>query len=274
LIGDPVAHSLSPAMQNAAFAHLGLDYVYLPFRVKKEDLPEAVNGIRALNMRGANVTIPHKTAVIPLLDGLEPLAQKIGAVNTIVNDSGKLTGYNTDAAGFLRSLMENGVQPQGKKVAIVGAGGAARAVAFTLAESNAELIILNRQQDFNLAVGLAAGLSCFSTAGVKALELNDKNLKASINEAEILINATSVGMSPDADRTPVPAKFLKPGLVVFDAVYNPSRTRLLKEAGAAGAKIISGIDMLVWQGALAFELWTGAVAPVKIMKAKAAEGLA
>lgn len=274
LIGDPVAHSLSPAMHNAAFASLGLDFVYIPLRVNKEDLPKAVEGIRAFNMRGVNITIPHKVAVIPLLDELEPLAEKIGAVNTIVNDNGSLKGYNTDAGGFLKSLLENGVQPQGKKAVILGAGGAARAIAFTLVDNGAELTILNRRQEFSWAVELAASLSRFCGTKVKAVELNDNNLKKSILTADILINATSVGMSPNAGQTPVPGGLLKPGLVVFDAVYNPVETRLLAEAEAAGASIISGMDMLVWQGALAFELWTGAAAPVDIMKAKVTEGLA
>ena len=253
LIGDPVAHSLSPAMHNAAFASLGLDYIYLPFRVRKEDLAKAIDGIRAFNMRGVNITIPHKVAVIPLLDEFEPLAEKIGAVNTIVNDKGRLKGYNTDAAGFIKALAQNCVQPQGSKAVIIGAGGAARAIAFTLAEKNAGLIILNRRQEFNWAVELAASLSRFSSAEAKALELNDENLKAAIETADILVNATSVGMSPDIGRTPVPAGLLKPGLVVFDVVYNPVETKLLADAEAAGAKTISGIDMLVWQGALAFE---------------------
>jgi len=274
LIGDPVAHSLSPVMHNAAFAGLGLDYIYLPLRVEKEDLAKAIDGIRAFNIRGVNVTIPHKVAVIPLLDELEPLAQRIGAVNTIANDNGRLKGYNTDATGFLKALMQNGVKPQRKKAVILGAGGAARAIAFTLAENNAGLTILNRRQEFNWAVELAGSLSPFSTAGVKALELNDENLKVAISEADILINATSVGMSPDVDHTPVPANLLKSELVVFDVVYNPVKTRLLSNAELADAKTISGVDMLVWQGALAFELWTGAEAPINIMKAKVTEGLA
>ena len=274
LIGDPVAHSLSPAMHNAAFADSGLDYIYLPFKVSKENLPQAISGVRAFNMRGVNITIPHKVAVIPLLDELDPLAQRIGAVNTIVNDNGKLKGYNTDAAGFLRALAEHGFQPQGKKAVILGAGGAARAIATVLSESAAGITILNRRQEFNWAVDLAAGLSLFSKAEVKAAELNDNNLKAAIESADILINATSVGMSPNSEETPVPAELLKPGLVAFDAVYNPIRTKLLSDAAAAGCKIISGVDMLIWQGVLAFELWTGAEAPVSLMKAKVVEGLA
>ena len=269
LLGAPVEHSVSPAMHNAAFSSLGLDYIYLPFRVEKEQLAKAIEGVRAFNMRGLNVTIPHKVAVIPLLDELEPLAERIGAVNTIVNDNSHLRGYNTDASGFLKTLLERGIEPGGKKVVILGAGGASRAISFTLAERDAELVILNRKLEMDWAVELASNISRFLDKEVKALELNEQNLSAVLENADILVNATSVGMSPNSDETPVPAKLLKAGLVVFDIVYNPIKTRLLTEAEVAGAETIDGLDMLVWQGALAFEMWTGVKAPVGIMKAEA-----
>ena len=269
LIGDPVEHSVSPVMHNAAFSSLGLDYIYLPFRVEKGQLAKAIDGVRALNIRGLNVTIPHKVAVIPLLDGLETLAERIGAVNTIVNDNGHLKGYNTDASGFVKALLERGIEPQGKKIVILGAGGASRAISFTLAERDADLVILNRQLEIDWAVELASSISRFLGKEVKALELNEQNLSAVLKDADILVNATSVGMSPNSDETPVPAKLLKAGLVVFDIVYNPIKTRLLTEAEVAGAETIDGLDMLVWQGALAFEMWTGVKAPVGIMKAEA-----
>ncbi len=273
LIGDPVEHSVSPAMHNAAFSSLGLDYIYLPFRVARDNLTKAIDGLKVLNIRGLNVTIPHKVAVIPLLDEMEPLAQKIGAVNTIANDKGRLKGYNTDAGGFLKALLERGIEPRGKKVVVLGAGGASRAISFTLAERGAEIVILNRRLEMDWAVELASSISQFSAREVKALELNDKNLSSVLEAADILVNATSVGMSPNSNNSPLPARLLKPELVVFDVVYNPLKTRLLAEAEAAGAETISGIDMLVWQGALAFELWTGAKAPIDIMKAKAIEAL-
>lgn len=273
LVGDPVEHSVSPAMHNAVFSRLGLDFTYLPFRVEKERLAETVDSMRTLGIRGLNVTIPHKVDVIPLLDELDPLAEKIGAVNTMVNDKGILKGYNTDAGGFLEALLQSGFEPQNKKAIVLGAGGASRAVCFALAESGAEVVILNRQQEMHWAVGLAVGVSEVCDKKVKALELNEKNLKASLEGADLLVNATSVGMSPDAGQTPVDKKLLKPGLVVFDVVYNPLKTRLLAEAEEAGAKTISGIDMLVWQGALSFELWTGLKPPVEIMKAAALEAL-
>jgi shikimate dehydrogenase len=274
LIGDPVEHSVSPAMHNAAFSILGLDYIYLPFRVAKEQLAGAIDGVRALNIRGLNVTIPHKVAVIPLLDELEPLVEKIGAVNTVVNDNGILKGFNTDAGGFLQALQQSGFEPRGRKAVVLGAGGASRAVSFALVEKGADIVILNRQLEMDWAVGLAVNISQFSSREVKALELNDDNLKAVLEDADILVNATSVGMSPDTGCTPVVKKLMRPGLVVFDIVYNPIKTRLLAEAGAAGARTISGIDMLVGQGALAFEMWTGLKPPVAIMKAEATKALA
>ncbi len=273
VIGDPVEHTMSPVMHNAAFRELGLDYVYLPFRVRKEELDKAVEGMKALNMRGLNVTIPHKVAVMPLLDELDPLAKKIGAVNTIVNDGGRLRGYNTDADGFLQALLEREIEPKGKSVVILGAGGAARAISFILAERGARLAILNRKQELDWAVELAQRISAEFKEGVDALELNEENMAGVLGEADILVNATSVGMSPDSDRTPVPAKLLRPGLVVFDIVYNSVRTRLLQEAGQVGARTIGGLEMLVWQGALAFRKWTGREAPREMMQQKAIEAL-
>ncbi len=266
LIGDPVEHTMSPVMHNAAFREIGVDYLYVAFRVKKEELGRAIDGMRALNIRGLNVAIPHKVAVIQFLDELDPLAEKIGAVNTIVNDDGILKGYNTDGAGFLQVLVERGIEPAGKNVVILGAGGASRAISFTLADRGAHLVILNRLLELDWAEELAGRISQIFTMGVEALELNRENLAGALDKANILVNATSVGMTPDIDGTPVTSDLLKPGLVVFDIVYNPIKTRLLKEAEAAGAKTIGGLDMLVWQGALAFEKWTGVKAPVELMK--------
>lgn len=273
IIGDPIGHSMSPVMHNAAFEETGIDYLYIPFRVKKEELGKAIAGMRALNIRGLNVTIPHKVAVIPFLDELDPLAQRIGAVNTIVNDDGALTGYNTDATGFLQTLLERGVEPGGKNVVILGAGGASRATSFILAERGAHLVILNRLLELDWAEELASRISQVFKQEVEALELNEENLAKVLEKADILVNATSVGMSPNIDETPVSPDLLRPSLTVFDIVYNPIKTRLLREAEAAGAETISGVDMLVWQGALGFELWTGTKAPVKLMRETAIKGL-
>ncbi len=267
LIGDPVEHTMSPAMHNAAFKKLGLDFVYVAFRVQAAELGRAIEGIRALNMRGLNVTIPHKVAVMKLLDKLDPMAEKIGAVNTIVNDDGILTGYNTDATGFLQPLLEKRIELKNKYAAILGAGGASRGISFILAERVASLTILNRKVE--RAKELASRTSLAFGSKVTAGELTGENLSRVLEKTDILVNATSVGMSPNSDETPVPANLLRPGMIVYDVVYNPVKTRLLQEAEASGAEIISGLDMLVWQGAMAFEKWTGQKAPVKLMKQEA-----
>jgi shikimate dehydrogenase len=269
VIGNPIEHTMSPIMHNAAFKKLGLDYIYIPFRVSNEELAEAVDGMRALNIRGFNVTIPHKVTVMPMLDGLDPLAEKVGAVNTVVNNDGNLRGYNTDATGFLQALLERGVEPRGKNTVVLGAGGASRAVSYVLAERGAHLTILNRQLELDWAEALAERIAEDFKKEVRVLELGFENLAIAMERADILINATSVGMSPNSQETPVPARLLKPELVVFDIVYNPIRTRLLQEAEAAGAHTIEGVDMLAWQGALAFEKWTEQTAPLYLMRKEA-----
>jgi shikimate dehydrogenase len=273
IIGDPIEHTMSPVIHNAAFRKLGLDYLYIPFRVRKEELAQAVEGFRALNVRGFSVTIPHKVAVIPMLDGLDPLAEKIGAVNTVVNNNSDLRGYNTDAAGFLQALLERGIEPRGKNIVVLGAGGASRAICYILAERDAHLTILNRQLELDWAEELAQRIAHDFEREVRALELSFENLAVALRKAEVLVNATPVGMSPDSEETPVPAQLLKPELVVFDIVYNPIRTRLLKEAEAAGAQTIGGTDMLAWQGALAFEQWTEQPAPLELMRREAIKAL-
>ena len=268
IIGDPIEHTMSPVMHNAAFRQVGVDYLYVPFKVKQGELAKAIDGVRALNIRGLNVTIPHKVAVIQFLDKLDHLAEKIGAVNTIVNDDGVLTGYNTDGAGFLQALLERGIEPEGKNMVILGAGGASRAISFSLADRGSHLVILNRLLELDWAKDLASKISQTFTKEVEALELNRENLARALDRADIVVNATSVGMTPNIDETPVTSDLLKPDLTVFDIVYNPIKTRLLREAEAAGARTISGLDMLVWQGALAFEKWTGLKAPVEVMREK------
>jgi shikimate dehydrogenase len=253
IIGHPVEHSMSPAMHNAAFGQLEMDCVYVAFDVRPDNLTAAVDGMKSLGIPGWNVTIPHKINIIPLLDKLDPLAEKIGAVNTVVNNGGVLTGYNTDSTGFLRALLEKGIEPKGKSIAIVGAGG----------------VILNRASGLERAKTLAAIISETTNIDVKAMELNDNNLAGVLEQADILVNTTSVGMSPNDDKSPVPAELIKADLTVYDVIYNPIKTKLLKDAEAAGVKIISGIDMLVWQGILAFEKWTGRKPPFDLMKSQA-----
>jgi len=271
VIGDPIEHTMSPAIHNAGFTKLGLDYLYVPFHVRKGELGKAIDGMRALNIRGLNVTIPHKVTIIPLLDELDPLAERIGAVNTVTNDDGVLKGYNTDASGFLQALLKRGIKPKGKNVVILGAGGASRAISFILAERGAHLVILNRQ--LKKAEELSSRLSTTFEKEVKALQLAAENLAQVLDGADILVNATSVGMSPDINETPLPSNLLKPGLIVVDIVYNPIKTRLLREAEEAGTETVSGVDMFVWQGVLAFEIWTGVKAPIELMRAEVIKGL-
>lgn len=266
VIGDPIEHTLSPAMHNAAFQALFLDWIYLPFRVSRADLSKALYGIRALNIRGVSVTIPHKVAVTAILDELDPLAMNIGAVNTILNSGGKLKGFNTDAPGFIRAFTERNIELENKNVVVLGAGGAARAVCFALAENKAAVTILNRTVE--KAEELAADISDTGVKQVGAAGLNAVNLESALKDADILVNTTSSGMSPDTDSTLVTADMIKPGMTVYDIVYNPSRTRLLAEAETAGARTISGMEMLLWQGVQSFEIWTGLKAPVEIMRRK------
>ncbi len=265
LIGDPVEHSLSPVIQNSAFKHLGLDYVYVAFNVKANSLKDAVYGIRALGIHGLNVTMPHKIAIIKYLDGLDETASRVGSVNTILNSDGRLVGYTTDGVGALNALKHAGVDPSGEKVVILGAGGSSRAVAFTLAEIASELVIFNRT--FDRAKDLKNALCRFlgDELRIKAAPLTDEHLKKELEDADILINATSVGMKPNSDDTPVKQDYLRKDLVVFDLVYEPLETRLLREARLAGAKVINGLSMLIHQGAVSFKIWTGMKAPVEIM---------
>jgi shikimate dehydrogenase len=271
IIGDPVEHSLSPHMHNAAFRQLGLDFIYLPFRVKRENLTGAIEGLRALNIQGMNVTLPHKVAVIPLLDEIDALARKIGAVNTIVNENGSLKGYNTDASGFLKALTAGNTGVENKNVLILGAGGACRAIAFVLADRGAALTLMNRH--FTPALELADWIFQVFRRKVDVLDLNSENLGMCLSQADILINTTSVGMSPVSNETLVPVEMLRNDLSVIDIIYNPVRTRLLREAECKGAAIMSGLEMLVWQGAAAFELWTGEKAPVDEMRRAAKSAL-
>lgn len=255
LFGYPVEHTLSPVMQNAAFDHLGLDCCYIPFSVSPVSLKQAVESIRALSFLGANLTIPHKEAVIPFLDNLDKEAAAIGAVNTIVNCTGKLTGYNTDGKGFMRSLDENLVSPAGKQVLIIGAGGSSRAIAYYLGREAGSLCLYNRSRD--KAEKLAANLS--SQGGdVRVIDsLSD------LAGFDIIINATAIGLKA-TDPLPFDTNVLSSSQVVCDLIY--TRTQLCIQAEAKGCKTVGGTGMLLWQGALAFELWTGTAPPLEIMR--------
>lgn len=247
VIGNPVRHSLSPIMHNGAFRRLGWNAVYLAFEVK--DVEEALRGVRGLGVRGVSVTIPFKTEVLPFLDKIEGLAKKIGAVNTIVNRRGQLIGYNTDSKGALEAL-EQKIDLGGKRVALLGAGGAARAIGFGLKERGLRLIVVNRSKERGRALGEELRcdyLPVSSLARMKAGEL----------EADVIINATSLGMYPRDGETPVSKKLLKKGMLVMDIVYEPLQTRLLREAKEKGCVTVDGLEMLIRQGIAQFEIWTG-----------------
>jgi len=264
VIGDPIEHSLSPQMHNAAFKKLGLNCIYLPFRVTQRNLKSAMMGMRALNIRGFNVVLPHKTAIIKFLDELDEAAQEVGAVNTILNDEGRLIGYNTDGSGAAMALEEQDVDPSDKRIILIGAGGAARAIAFTLARGARSIFVLNRTQ--HRALKLAKDIERRIGKKILTRSLTGNSLLEALQDADILINATSVGMYPKTKQTVATRKILHSGMVVFDIVYNPVKTLLLSEAEAAGAKTITGVGMLVHQGAEAFKIWTGHSPSVKVMR--------
>lgn len=266
VIGNPVEHSLSPAIHNAAFQKLELNFVYLAWRV--EHIADAIRGLRALgNFRGASVTIPHKVAAVPLLDEVEPTARHIGAINTIVSDGGKMSGYNTDATGALRALREGGARLSGQRVVMLGSGGAARAIAFALATEGAVERLDLLGIDDNERKALAGDLASKTAMAVHDTQLNEDSLKKVLPESSVLIHCTPIGMSPKVQDSCVPSSLLHPGLTVMDIVYNPRETRLLKEAAAAGCRTIPGLEMFLHQAAAQFELWTNRPAPTAVMRA-------
>ena len=247
VIGNPIRHSLSPMIHNGAFKRLGRNAVYLVFEI--ENLEEALRGIRGLRVRGVSVTHPFKTEVVPFLDKVEKLAKKIGAVNTIVNRGRRLIGYNTDSEGALEA-MEEKMNLKGKRIVLLGAGGAARAIGFGLKERDCQLIVINRSRDRGEALSIE--LKCHflpmsSLVRMKAGEL----------EADVMINATSLGMYPRDGETPIPKSLLREGMMVMDIVYEPLETRLLSEAKERRCLTIDGLEMLVRQGVAQFEIWTG-----------------
>lgn len=258
LIGNPVAQSLGPLMHNRAFAAIGYNAVYLAFKVADPD--SAIKGIRALNFKGVSVTLPHKVAVMEYLDDVDETAARIGAVNTIVNRQGRLIGYNTDCPGAIKALRTQ-TTLQSKSVAIIGAGGAARAIGFGLVSAGARVTILNRTTTAGerLAADLQAEFS----------PLNDWQP----NRYEILINTTPVGMYPEKDASPISKEALSENMVVMDIIYNPIKTCLLKAAEAKNCRTIDGVAMFVFQGAHQFELWTGQRAPVEVMHRAVLEAL-
>lgn len=239
--------------------------------MESQSLPDALSGIKALGFHGLNVTMPHKASIIRYLDGLEEDASRIGAVNTVLNSGGRLLGYNTDGFGALQALKSRGIEPEGRKVVVLGAGGAARAVVYSLSRLSCEVSVLNRTP--GRAERLVQEFSKEAKARLGWGGMDKENLARELGDADILINATPIGMKPMDSEIPVDPSLLRSDLVVFDLVYNPPETRLLKEAKAIGAKVVEGLEMLIWQGAASFEIWTGCKAPVELMLRVAHEAL-
>ena len=272
VFGDPIGHSLSSAMHNAAFSALGMDCIYHAFRVRPEKLEKAILGAEAMGFGGLNLTVPLKEAALKLnCIKPDPLAERIGAINTVVFEkAGEITGYNTDGLGAKQALLDAAVEIRGSKIVVAGAGGAARAIAFQLAADGAEITIINRTEE--RAIELASEISASVFPGrIKGTGLS--GLKGLLREADILINTTTLGMHPNIDTAIATSEELHSNLTVFDIVYNPLETRLLRETKATGAKTVSGILMLVYQGAEAFKLWTGIEPPVELMKKTVLEAL-
>lgn len=270
VFGDPIRHSRSPIMLNRAFQEAGINAVYAAFHVRPDELGDAVRGIRALGYRGINVTIPHKVEVMQYLDEIDEGARIVGAVNTIVNESGKLIGYNTDGIGYVRSLKEEtGIELKGKSVLLLGAGGAARGVAYALAKEGAgRIYIANRTKE--RALELADTISSYT----EAIGLGMDELGHVVDEVEFVLNTTSAGMHPHVDELPLPLELLRSHHLVSDLIYNPRITRFLREAEARGGRIHGGLGMFIYQGAFAFEYWTGTPAPVAAMRQVVEQSLA
>ena len=274
IIGYPIGHSMSPVFQQAALNACGVDAQYVAYQVPPGEVGEFVNGLRQPGIMGINVTVPHKEAVIPFLDEIDDWATEAGAVNTIVNRQGRLTGHNTDGYGFLRALREGAdFEPQGRRTLILGAGGAARGVVLALArEGVGDLTIANRTPERAESLAqLARGRGITA----EAIPLSGPDLAQASATAELIVNCTTIGMThgPGEDETPLPGAAIPSTSLVYDLVYNPLETRLLREAAQAGAKTLGGIQMLVYQGAESFEMWLDRPAPVPVMLEAATQAM-
>ncbi len=266
ILGYPVAHSRSPLMHNAAFAALNLNWAYIPLPVIPEKIEDVIPGLSTFNFVGANVTVPHKQAIMRYLDEIDPVAREIGAVNTIAVRDGRMFGFNTDADGFLQSLLETGFSPQGARCLVLGAGGAARAVVFSLAKAGARAISI-----FNRTVERAAFLvddisSTYADIRFSCELLSPQTLAAANDSFDLVVNTTSLGMLPHTEASPWDGDIPLPNAVICDLVYTPIRTKFLQQAVAQGLPIVDGTGMLIHQGAKAFEIWTGQPAPVDVLR--------
>ena len=271
VMGWPIVHSLSPVLQNAAIEKAGCDYVYTALPVKPEDLHQAVEGLKALQFRGWNVTIPHKTAIMSLLDEIDEDARIIGAVNTVVNDGGHLTGFNTDVTGFIQALLDEGFEPQGKTAVLFGAGGAARAVIWGLFKAGVRAVYLGVRSPEKVRP-LVDTFRKYGTITVCHWESD--GFARQLGDADLLVNTTPLGMTPHVDAMPpVDWGIVKKGAFVYDIIYTPAETRLLREAAANGHPTLNGEGMLAGQGAAALEKWIGRKPDIPLMKAKLREAL-
>ncbi|MFO7554900.1 MAG: shikimate dehydrogenase [Desulfobacterales bacterium] len=265
VIGNPVAHSLSPAIHNAAFSELNLDFVYLSFRV--EDVKSAVAGMKALeNFRGMSVTIPHKVEAMKYVDEIPWVDRKIGSINTVINKKGKLIGLGTDGPGALKAIADAGVEIDGKNILMLGSGGAARAISFNLAQKTKlrELLILDI--DKPMLQQLTADLKAGTDAPITSEPLTEGTLAGAMADADVIIHCTPVGMHPNEDATLIPAELFRPEQVVFDIVYTPLETKLLADAKSRGLKVICGVEMFINQAVMQFEQFTGLDAPLEVMR--------
>lgn len=265
LLGTPLGFTFSPLMHNQTFSCLDLDYYYIPHEVGKEKLEDVVKGIKNMNYAGFNVTKPNKVRILRYLDEVDDLAAKIGSVNTVKVVDGKLIGYNTDGEGYVASLKEElDFDPKGKSFTLLGAGGAGRAIAFTLAfHGAAEIFIIDRA--VNCAEIVASELNANVCHCAQVVQLSDENLKECIDKSDVIINASGIGMIPHVDKTPFSKDLLNSSIIVSDITYNPLKTKLLQEAEEVGCRTLNGIGMMIHQGAKAFEIWTGVKAPVNEM---------
>lgn len=272
LLGSPVSHSISPMMHNEAFKQLGLDYIYLAFDVNTNNLKTAVSGLKSIGVRGFNLTMPNKNLMCELVDELSPAAKMIGAVNTVLNDNGKLIGYNTDGIGYMQAVKDAGHNIIGKKMTLLGAGGAATAVCVQAAiDGVAEIDVFSiHDQFFERAQKMVDLINSNTKCKASLYDFDDINvLNKSISESYILTNGTSVGMSPNIDNCIIKdISVFRPDLIVSDIIYNPSQTKLLRLASQNGCKTFNGLYMLLYQGAEAFKIWTGKDMPINIIKDK------
>lgn len=273
LLGYPLGHSFSSLMHNSVFEQRSLNKIYIPIEVLPENLETVVRGISKMNFDGFNVTIPHKIKIMKYLDEIDEYAKCIGAVNTVTIKNGVLKGYNTDGIGFLRSYEEiTETKVEGKNVFVLGSGGASRAISMTLALNKANKIyICNRTHE--KAVALVNDINNQAGECSIAVPMEYEEMEKAIKDSDILINATSIGMYPNVDKSPISKNLLNKKLIVYDAVYNPKKTKLLLDAEEIGCKTVMGLSMLIYQGAEAFELWTNSKAPVDLMFKVVEEGL-